>query len=135
MKSSLESVPVSQKKYLTIGEVAEMFQVSVETLRKWERDFPRVLKPMRTGKDTRLYDAKQQKNVAMIYHLLREEGLSIEGAQKRLTNKQSDEEIRQEVIAKLQNVRSQLVGIVEEIDKLQNHEDNNSMFITHTIRI
>lgn len=131
MKNASSTEPVSQKKYLSIGEVAEKFNVSVELLRKWEKDFPRVLKPKRTGKDTRLYDNKQQNNVAMIYHLLREEGLSIEGAKKRLSNKLTDEEIRQEVITKLQNVRSQLIAVVEEIEKLQEPEDKKSIKIIY----
>lgn len=119
MKNLNESHDVCNKKYLSIGEVAAKFNVSVELLRKWERDFPRVLHPKRTSRDSRLYDQKQLNKVAMIYHLLREEGLSIEGARKRLSNKQGEEEIRQEVISKLRSVRQQLMSVVEEIEHLE----------------
>lgn len=120
MKSSNGLDSPSEKKYLSIGEVAARFSVSVELLRKWEKDFPRVLRPKRTSGDVRLYDQKQQNNVAMIYHLLREEGLSIEGAKKKLSHKQSEEEIRQEVISRLSSIRTQLMSIVEEIEKVEN---------------
>lgn len=119
MKKAGNSDTTAEKKYLSIGEVAAKFNVSIELLRKWERDFPRVLRPMRTKGESRLYDQKQQNNVAMIYHLLREEGLSIDGAKKKLSKKQSEEEIRQEVITRLTSIRTQLMGIVEEIEKIE----------------
>lgn len=119
MKSSNGSDNVTEKKYLSIGEMAAKFNVSVELLRKWEKDFPRVLRPKRTSGDSRLYDQKQQSNVAMIYRLLREEGLSVSGAKKRLSNKQSEEEVRQEVIERLGIVRQQLMSIVEELDHIE----------------
>ena len=119
MKSSNGSDNVTEKKYLSIGEMAAKFNVSVELLRKWEKDFPRVLRPKRTSGDSRLYDQKQQSNVAMIYRLLREEGLSVSGAKKRLSNKQSEEEVRQEVIERLGIVRHQLMSIVEELDHIE----------------
>lgn len=119
MKKADNSDTTAEKKYLSIGEVAAKFNVSIELLRKWERDFPRVLRPMRTKGESRLYDQKQQNNVAMIYHLLREEGLSIDGAKKKLSKKQSEEENRQEVITRLTSIRTQLMGIVEEIEKIE----------------
>ena len=119
MKSSNGSDNATEKKYLSIGEMAAKFNVSVELLRKWEKDFPRVLRPKRTSGDSRLYDQKQQNNVAMIYRLLREEGLSVSGAKKRLSNKQSEEEVRQEVIERLGIVRQQLMSIVEELDHFE----------------
>lgn len=119
MKSTNGSDNVTEKKYLSIGEMAAKFNVSVELLRKWEKDFPRVLRPKRTSGDSRLYDQKQQSNVAMIYRLLREEGLSVSGAKKRLSNKQSEEEARQEVIERLGIVRQQLMSIVEELDHIE----------------
>lgn len=108
----------SAKKYLTIGEMAQKVGVSIEVLRKWERDFPKVIRPMRTQGDTRLYDRKQQEQVAMVYRLLREEGMTIAGAQQRLRCGQSREEQTQEVLERLRNVRSQLADIAEELRRV-----------------
>jgi len=116
MKSSSA---IEEKKYLSIGEVAEKFGVSIEVLRKWEKDFPKVLNPMRTKGDSRLYDKKQQEKVAMILRLLRVEGLSIEGAKKKLSSKQTDLEIQQEVISKLKDVREKIMSVVKELEEIE----------------
>ena len=117
-----------KKKYLSIGEVAEKFGVSIEVLRTWEKDFPKVLKPMRTKGESRLYDKKQQEKVALILHLLREEGLSIEGAKKKLLTKQSDLEVQQEVISKLMDIREKLMSIVNEFEELENSRSQNNIY-------
>lgn len=104
------------KPYLSIGEVAEKFQVSTDLLRKWERDFPQYLKPRRTSGDSRLYSAKNVQQVAVIYRLMRVEGLSVDGAKRRLRSGQvENDEVRQEVIVRLQSLRQRLMGIIEEL--------------------
>lgn len=105
-----------EKPYLSIGEVAEKFNVSTDLLRKWEANFPRYLHPRRTGHDNRLYNHKDVQQVAMIYRLLRIECLSIEGAKRRLSQGNvSEQQDRQEVIQRLQALRQKLVGIIEEL--------------------
>lgn len=105
-----------EKPYLSISEVAEKFKVSTDLLRKWERDFPRYLHPKRTAGDSRLYSRKDLQQVAVIYRLVRIEGLSLEGVKRRLQggNIGSDEQ-RQEVIQRLQALRQRLLGIIEEL--------------------
>ena len=108
------------KPYLSIGEVAEKFDVSTDLLRKWERDFPQYLKPRRTQGESRLYARKDVQQVAVIYRLLRIEGLSIEGAKRKLRGGDlSADEGRQEVIARLQELRKGLLDIIAEIDAAQ----------------
>ena len=105
-----------EKAYLSIGEVAEKFSVSTDLLRKWEKEFPRYLHPKRTGGDSRLYDKKALQQVAVIYRLMRVEGLNIEGARRRLQGGViADDESRQEVIQRLQVLRQQLLGIIDEL--------------------
>lgn len=106
------------KKYLSIGEVAAHFGVSVEVLRKWEKDFPKVIRPYRTQKDTRLYDSKALKQVALVYRLLKERGMTVAGAQRWLSTQHGRETMTQEVIGHLMSVREQLLGMVSELDKL-----------------
>lgn len=106
------------KTYLSISEVADKFKVTPDLLRKWEQSFPKVIKPKRTPKDTRLYDERAVHGVATIYRLLRQEGLSVRGAQARLANGDIEaEDARQQVIARLQNLRQHLQDILNEIDK------------------
>ncbi len=109
----------SGKKYLSISEMAKEIGVTVEVLRKWERDFPRVIHPLRTSGGNRLYDARQQEKVAMVYRLLRTQGMTVSGAKRQLSNRQSEEETTQEVINTLREVKSRLLDIVNELDKLR----------------
>lgn len=104
------------KDFLSIGEVAQRFHVSTDLLRKWEREFSQYLKPHRTAGDSRLYDARCLQQVAVIYRLLRVEGLSVDGAKRRLRHGQvAEAEVRQQVIARLQALRQHIMGIVEEL--------------------
>lgn len=110
-----------QKPYLSIGEVAAKFGVSVDLLRKWEKAFPQFLHPQRTQSDNRLYDKKDVQRVGTLYRLIRVEGLSIEGVKRRLKQKDmTGDEARQEVIQKLQGLRQRLLGIVAELESTCN---------------
>lgn len=106
-----------EKPYLSIGEVAAKFGVSTDLLRKWEKEFPQYLHPKRADSDNRLYNKKALQQVAVIYRLIRIEGLSLDGAKRKLRNKGPEQDVsRQEVIQRLQMLRQQLLGIVEELD-------------------
>lgn len=118
MKGSNNRIDVSTKEYFTIGEVSELMGVSVEVLRKWERDFPKIIKPMRTKGATRLYRKKDLEKLQMIYRMRHTEGKTISGVKKALGSKQTEEEIKQEVITRLFKIRNQLQGIVNQLDKL-----------------
>ncbi|MBQ0056579.1 MAG: MerR family transcriptional regulator [Bacteroidales bacterium] len=109
---------LTAKQYYTIGEVAEMIGVSIELLRKWERDFPRAIKPMRTKGDTRLYSRRDIEKIEMIYRLRHNEGKTIAGVRSTLSQKQTEEEIKQEVISRLSSLRQELQGIVEQLNQL-----------------
>ena len=109
-----------EKSYLSIGEVAEKFSVSTDLLRKWETDFPQYLHPRRTSGKNRLYSQKDVQQVAVIYRLLRIEGLSIDGAKRKMRQgDMSGEESRQEVIQRLQMLRQKLLDIVAELDNAE----------------
>lgn len=113
-----KGVDLTAKQYYSIGEVAEVMGVSVEVLRKWERDFPRTIRPMRTKGDTRLYSRRDIEKIEMIYRLRHTEGKTIRGVKNTLSQKQPEEEIKQEVITRLCNLRNQLQGIVDQLNKI-----------------
>jgi len=110
------------KQYFTIGEVADAVGISVEVLRKWERDFPDKIKPIRTKGDTRLYRQRDIEQIQMIYRMRHTEGKTIAGVRRSLDSNPGLEETKQEVITHLYNVRQQLQQVVEELDKVLRDE-------------
>lgn len=71
------------KSYYKIGEVAEMLEVSVSTLRFWEDTF-KQLTPLRTPRGTRKFRPEDVEMCKQIKHLLRDKGFSVEYAKKEL---------------------------------------------------
>ena len=75
-----------EKLYYSIGEVSKMLQVPVSTVRFWENEFS-ILKLMKNKKGNRLFTSEDLKNLRIIHHLLREEGMTLSGAKKKLNTK------------------------------------------------
>jgi DNA-binding transcriptional MerR regulator len=80
-----------QKKYYSIGIVAEMFKVNISHIRFWEKEFD-ILKPKLNGKGDRHFRPEDVKNLKLIHHLVKEKKYTIEGAKDFLKkNKKVDE--------------------------------------------
>jgi DNA-binding transcriptional MerR regulator len=104
---------IIDKKYFTIGEVAAMIGEATSLVRFWEKEFP-VLKPLKTEKGTRKYDAKAIELIKYIHYLVKQKGYTLEGAKDALRKDQYAEG-RAGVIAKLNDVKSFLVRLKESI--------------------
>jgi len=96
-----------EKLYFTIGEVAEMFKVNTSLIRFWEKEFD-IIKPKKNKKGNRLFTKKDIDNFHMIYHLVKEQGMTLKGAQMRLKENPEEEEKNFEVIAILKGVKELL---------------------------
>jgi len=101
-----------EKLYYSIGEVAEMLDVPVSTVRFWENEFD-VLKPMKNKKGNRLFTPEDIKNLKIIYHLLKEQGMTLSGAKKKLSEKWEETNYKFEINESLQNIKSMLLEIKE----------------------
>ena len=87
------------KLYFSISEVAQMFDVNESTLRFWEKEFD-IINPRKTSKGTRFYKQEDIDAVRLIYHLVKERGMTLAGARQKLKdNKETT--IRQEEILAL----------------------------------
>lgn len=106
--------PKIEKVYYSIGEVAEMFDVTTSNIRFWENEFD-ILKPHKNKKGNRLFTTEDIENLKLIYHLLREKGLTIKGAQKKLKENKDDTYKNFEVINKLQAIRQSLVDMKNQL--------------------
>jgi DNA-binding transcriptional MerR regulator len=103
-----------EKLFYSIGEVAEMLDVPVSTVRFWENEFT-VLKPMKNKKGNRLFTPADIKNLKIIHHLLKEEGMTLSGAKKKLTGKWDETDYKFEINESLQKIKSILLDIKDSI--------------------
>ena len=72
---------MAEKLFYTMGEVAEMFDVNTSLIRHWESQFP-LLRPKRNKKGNRLFTPQDVEHLKMIYHLVKECGMTLEGAKR-----------------------------------------------------
>ncbi len=70
-----------EKVYYTIGEVAEMFDVNTSLIRFWEKEFD-IIKPKKNKKGNRLFTKQDIDNLHIIYHLVKERGMTLKGAKE-----------------------------------------------------
>ncbi len=104
----------SKKIYYSMGEVAEMFDVNTTLIRFWESKFD-ILKPHRNKKGNRLFTPADVENLKLIYHLVKEKGMTLAGAQKRLKENREGINRDMEIIDRLQNIRAMLMEIKQEM--------------------
>jgi DNA-binding transcriptional MerR regulator len=76
---------VSEKKYYRIGEVCEITDLKQHVLRYWESEFKKFIRPHRPSTKQRLYRQADIDNILKIKKLLRDEGYTIPGAKKYLS--------------------------------------------------
>lgn len=103
-----------EKLYYSIGEVAEMLNVPVSTVRFWENEFD-VLKPMKNKKGNRMFTPSDIKNLKIIHHLLREEGMTLAGVKRKLSGKWEEADYKYEINESLKKIRSLLLEIRDSI--------------------
>jgi DNA-binding transcriptional MerR regulator len=72
-----------EKLYYSIGEVAEMFQVNTSLIRYWEKEFS-IIKPKKNKKGNRFFTQEDIDNFHLIYHYVKERGMTLKGAQQKL---------------------------------------------------
>lgn len=82
-------VEIPDKLFFRIGEAAEIVGVEAHVLRYWESEFK--LRPQRSPSGQRMYRRKDLAKLLRIKRLLHEEGFTIAGARKALTQKRPTE--------------------------------------------
>lgn len=106
------------KMYYSISEVAEMFNVTETLLRYWEKEFPNI-KPEKGGRGIRQYTKDDIEQVRLVYHLVKERGMTLQGARDMIKrDKGGDTNRKVEVIDRLKDIRSQLQAIGRDLGGL-----------------
>ena len=105
-----------EKLYYTIGEVAEMFKVNTSLIRFWEKEFD-IIKPKKNKKGNRLFTKEDIENFHIIFHLVKERGMTLKGAKQKMKDNRDDAIHNLEVIQSLHNIRKMLLEIREDLDR------------------
>ena len=102
------------KLFYSISEVADILGVNVSLVRYWSDTFEKYVKPKRTqNKKNRIYDEAAVKNLQLIYYLVKEQGMTLEGAARRLEENKEGLDNKSEVITRLKSIREELQSIYE----------------------
>ena len=90
---------MADKKYYKIGEVCEITGLKQHVLRYWESEFKKFIRPYRPSSKQRLYRRSDIDNILKIKALLRDEGYTIPGAKKFLSEDKEVKRAEQPVMA------------------------------------
>lgn len=102
----------SNKLYFSIKEVARHFDVNESLLRFWEKEFTEI-KPKKTEGGTRQYTREDIKAIELVYSLVKERGLTLEGARQILRSKKDDETKRLELLDRLEKIKKEIKQLIK----------------------
>lgn len=103
-----------EKLYYSIGEVAKMFDVNTSLIRFWEKEFD-VIKPKKNKKGNRFFTKQDIDNFHIIYHLVKERGMTLGGAKMKLKENREDTLNNFEVVKSLTEIKKMLLDIKENL--------------------
>ena len=104
------------KLYYTIGEVSKILGESTSLVRFWSDNFPQFIKPTRNKKGNRYFTVKDVETFKMIHHLVKESGMTLEGARQRMKQNLSPTDRKLEVIERLRSIKAKLLAVSEDLE-------------------
>ena len=114
------------KLYYTVGDVAKILGENASLVRFWSDKFSTFIKPVRNKKGNRFFTQKDIGTFKMIYHLVKESGMTLEGAKARLKQNLSGVDSKMEVIEKLRGIRARLVAVMNDAGMPSEEAENES---------
>jgi len=118
--------PKIEKIQYHIGEVAKMFDVNVSLIRFWENEFD-ILKPHKDAKGTRYFKAKDIDTLHLIFHLVKEQGMTLEGAKKKLRDQREQTLKNFEIVKRLSHIKAALKTLSEELENSNKSEEQSQL--------
>jgi len=104
------------KLYYSIGEVSKLLSVNPSLLRFWEKEFQLEVSK-KNKKGNRLFTVKEIEKINKIYHFVKVEGYTLEGAKKALKLKEVKQENvieihgNEDLIRRLEAIKIKLLAI------------------------
>ncbi|MFY0626002.1 MAG: MerR family transcriptional regulator [Reichenbachiella sp.] len=99
-----------EKRYYTIGEVADDLKVATSLIRFWETEFD-VISPKKNRKGNRQFTKEDIKKIKLIYHLVKEKGYTLNGAREFIKSDTNAAINKIDMIQSLKHIRSFLVEL------------------------
>ena len=103
------------KTIYTMGEVAEMLGENTSAIRYWCNYFERFIKPQRNARGNRLFHEEDIETLKQIKHLVKNEGLTLEGALARMGEDRRTVEKRVKALDSLRSIRARLMEVKKSI--------------------
>src|SRR5690606_36154981 len=107
--------------FYLIQEVADHFAVNVSLLRFWEKEFENI-NPKKTSGGTRQYTREDIREVEIVYHLVKEKGMTLEGARQTLKSSKDEKVKRADAVARLTAIKKELLLLEDEFDQLHTQQ-------------
>ena len=104
-----------EKYFYTVGEVAEILGESTSLVRFWANEFPKFIRPQRNAKGNRLFSKEDVETFKHIHVLVKVDGLTLDGAAKRLKGERKGVINKAKVLESLKDIRQQLAEIRSEL--------------------
>ena len=104
------------KLYYSIGEVSKLLDVNPSLLRFWEKEFQLEVSK-KNKKGNRLFTVKEIEKINKIYHFVKVEGYTLDGAKKALKLKDGKKETsfeihsNEDLIRRLEAIKIKLLSI------------------------
>jgi DNA-binding transcriptional MerR regulator len=97
-----------KKLYYSIGEVAAGLQESVSLVRYWTNYFSRLLSPKRSERGNRFYTEEEVEILRELHYLIKEQGMTLDGAQDQILNNRKQLTHKLKVIETLKSIKREL---------------------------
>ena len=98
----------TKKLYYSIGEVASELRESVTLVRYWTNYFPQLLAPKRNARGNRYYTPEQLDILRQLHYLIKECGMTLDGAAARLKSDKKEVSNRTLLRQTLESIRKEL---------------------------
>ncbi|MBQ0054203.1 MAG: MerR family transcriptional regulator [Bacteroidales bacterium] len=105
------------KLFYTISEVASIIGESTTLVRFWSNSFPEYIKPSRNLKQNRMFTQKDLDAIKRIHYLVKEKGLTLDGARAMMKNNKDGVDNTAEIIGRLTAVKDMLLNVRNSLDK------------------
>jgi len=118
MKTGKIDFTNSKRLFYSIKDVANHFGVNESLLRYWENEF-KIIKPRKTEGGTRQYTKEDIDSIALVFHLVKEKGMTLDGARLTLNQRKDEYTCKLQAIEKLEDIKKELEDLTKQFDLLE----------------